>query len=127
MKDRVALNVQRDAETRRVVSEALSMFSPGFHVTSARDLDTATEWMAVLEPDLVVLGSDVDELTMIVDWLAEHDVDLGEILVIGSDRVASELGAQASIEDPLRLPDLISTVSRIVEESVGPAAAGADR
>lgn len=119
MTDRIALIVQRDPETRRVVSEALSMFTPGYHVTTASDLATATDWMVVLEPDLVVLGSDVDELAAIADWMAANEVDVDITLVVGSSGTAEELGAMASVDDPLQLSELMSTVHQIAEDPPG--------
>jgi DNA-binding response OmpR family regulator len=119
--NRIALNIQRDAETRRVVSEALSTFSPGFHVTSASDLDTATEWMVVLEPELVVLGSDIAELEAITAWMAENDVDQSITLVVGSTSDADELGAAASVDNPLALGELMNTVRRVAADVAGPA------
>jgi DNA-binding response OmpR family regulator len=120
MNDRIALVVQRDAETRSVVSEALSMFSPGYHVTTASDLATATDWMVVLEPDLVVLGSDVDELSAITEWLAANEVDIDTTVVVGSSGDAEQLGALACVHSPLQLSELMSTVNQVAGNTVSP-------
>jgi len=56
---RSALVIHSDERQLRFACDALVMFNPGYRVSTARDLETASDWLEMLTPDLVVLEASI--------------------------------------------------------------------
>ena len=54
-----ALVVDDDEEVLVFAAEALSSFSPGFDVATARDLEAAVLWLDVFAPDILLLNPEL--------------------------------------------------------------------
>jgi len=126
MTDRVALIVHSSPAARRVLSDALIMFSPGYHVATARDLSSATEWLTAAHPDLVVIDGRAFGSASLAEWVVSNRLDPAKTLIIGEETPTPELLGAAIVDDPVHLPDLLAAV-RDLTAATGDTGPGAQR
>lgn len=79
-----ALVIDGDDRRRRLACEALTLFRPGFQVSSARDLDTATAWVAAVDPDLIVIDPGVATVEELASWWVTHDIGKRRVVLHGA-------------------------------------------
>jgi DNA-binding response OmpR family regulator len=113
MPDRVALIVHSDPSLRRMLSDALSMFSPGYRVTTASNFDRATEWLDVLDPDLVVVEGGTNDPSALSTWAAAHQLEPPRLLLLMAPNASPSIPGAAIVKDPLDLPELMGEVRRM--------------
>ncbi|MCL1594645.1 MAG: hypothetical protein M3132_09865 [Actinomycetia bacterium] len=123
---RTALVIDCDEKRLRLVCDALVMFRPGFRVSTARDLQSAGDWLDTLSPDLVILDGSIAPADMLGDWADQHRLDATRTVILGpASPAVKALGAQ-SVPSPMILPEFMETVRTIARRSdqttVGPMA-----
>ena len=110
---RSALVIHRDRKQLRFACEALVMFRPGYRVSTASDLDSASDWLEALTPDLVVLESSITDPDTLCRWAIEHGLERRRTVMYG--RVAPEVDelGSATVPEPVKLPEFLATVRAV--------------
>lgn len=107
-----ALIVYRDEAVLALTTEALTVFRPGFRVATARDLETAEEWIGSLDDVIVFLDSSLFANVSLEAWLDDVGLDrLRMVLLVPAE--APEITGPRDLDlvvlrEPLRVPDLLA-------------------
>jgi DNA-binding response OmpR family regulator len=114
---RSALVIHSDERQLRFACDALVMFNPGYRVSTARDLETASDWLEMLTPDLVVLEASIADPDVLCGWAKQHSLDTDRTILFGSaSPLVSDLGS-VTATDPVKLPDFMATVRTIADHT----------
>lgn len=118
MTHRTAMIVHTDEPTRRLVSRALSVFSPAYQVVTADTLSSASHWIDTMRPDLLLLMGDGDHLEESMAWAHRHTVDPSRVILIGPSEPPSECRAGATVPEPVNLAPLLAAVRLMSDSSL---------
>lgn len=109
-----ALVIDGDPHRRRLACEALTMFQPGFKVSSASGLEAASQWLEAVEPDLVVIDSSVAPADDLADWWTAHKIDARATVIFGEPPIS--VGPHSAIVDgSAGLSTLMETVQSTMD------------
>lgn len=103
---------------------ALSMFRPGYRVSSTGDLATATEWLAALEPDLVVLDSELAAPDVLAAWHRDQNLDPRRTVILGQASEVVAARASVILPEPVTLPMLMDAVRSVATGTGHPSNSG---
>jgi len=118
---RSALVIHSDENQLRFACEALAIFRPGFRVRTAGDLETASDWLNTLTPDLVILEASIAGPGTLKRWALKHNLDPQRTMIFGVGSSKVEKLGSASVREPVKLPAFMSTVRGIVAPARDPA------
>ena len=114
---RSALVIHSDERQLRFACDALVMFSPGYRVSTARDLDAASDWLEILTPDLVVLESSIADADTLCGWAQRHSLDTDRTILFGrAAPLVGDLGSAtvgAASTESVKLPEFMASVRTI--------------
>lgn len=109
-----ALVIDGDQRLLGFIADALATFEPGFRVATCADVDAADRRIAMMDPDLVVLRTDVLNGPWWPEWSSRQGIGPERVLAIG-DTQGPVLAAQ-SLPEPIRLSSLLEAASAIISE-----------
>lgn len=114
---RTAIVVHDDEPTRRLISRALSVFTPSYQVITADTLSSASQWIHMARPDILLLMGSDEHLEESTVWAHRHAVDPSLVILIGADDVPAEFRAAARVSEPVHLAALLAAVERLTDRS----------
>lgn len=91
------------------------MFQPGYRVSSAETLESATVWVETINPDLIVIDPSVAPASDFGSWWIDHDLGARHTLVYEGAPADINLG-----EAIVHAPAGLSAFMRAVRECVDP-------
>ncbi len=114
---RHALVVSERESLKRVVTQGLTIFRPGFHVASASDLATAREWLDSLDDPILVIDAGVSDEWVVGEWLTENGIPAERVVLIDDNDRGWPQGPNGitRLRGPLRLSVLLTSVSALAE------------
>jgi hypothetical protein len=114
MMGRKAIVVHADEGTSRLVSSGLRVFRPGYQVATAKTLSRASDWLRDQPLDLVLVELNGHEPAQIAEWAEVNHVDVGDIVLMGSDRSRSaDIPFGGELPTGFDLSDLLILVRRM--------------
>jgi len=116
---RSALVIHSDEKQLRFACDALVMFHPGYRVNTASDLATASDWLEILTPDLVILEASIADPDVLDGWAERHSIDTDRTILFGNafdDERPVSVGS-VTIAEPVKLPDFMATVRTIANRT----------
>jgi CheY-like chemotaxis protein len=117
MTHRTAMVVHNDEPTRRLISRALSVFTPAYQVTTADSLSSASQWIDTAPPDLLLLMGDDEHVEESTTWAQHHAVDPSRVILVGADDIPTEFPATARVSEPVHLAALLGAVHQLTDQS----------
>lgn len=115
-----ALVVHGDPGRKRFICGALSMFRPGYRVSSTADLRTASEWLATLKPDLVILDADLAPADELVRWHTSQGLDPQTTIILGESPDVISGRASLVLPQSVTLPVFMTAVRRVATVDAWP-------
>jgi len=112
---RTALVIHSDDNYRRMIGDALVMFRPGYRVSTASDLATASDWLNAMTPDLIVIEGSITGPDELDAWASVQAIDPARVIALGP--TDAQIGAQASaiVAQPVSVPNLLSAVHATID------------
>ncbi|MCZ6457056.1 MAG: Gfo/Idh/MocA family oxidoreductase [Actinobacteria bacterium] len=116
---RRAIVIDPDESVRAFVAQALSVFEPGFDVTTASDVEEAAEWIGAFTPDLLIISSDHDPIGLegfVERVLAAPESSDCRVITIGSRDLSGANRRHATLSSRVGVTELIDTVRAVFDE-----------
>lgn len=117
MTDRVAMVVHRDEVTRRLVSRALSVFSPAHDVITADTLASASQWIDTAKPDVVLLMGDDEHIEASTTWVRQHAVSPSRVILIGANGMPGDFRGSVGVSEPVEVAALLAAVRQLADSA----------
>ena len=113
MNRRVAIVVHNDEPTRRLISRALSVFSPAYEVITADTLSSASQWIDTARPDLLLLMGDDEHVEESTSWAQRHAVDPSLVILVGADDEFAKSRAMTGVAEPVHVAALLAAIHQL--------------
>ncbi len=107
-----ALVIDGDHYLLGFIADGLATFQPGFRVATCADVDAADRRIALMNPDLVVLRTDVLTGPWWPEWSQRNGIGPDRVIAIGEP--PSPMLAAHTLPEPVRLSDLLAAAKEVV-------------
>lgn len=122
-----ALVIHSDTRRLRFACDALTMFRPGYRVSTCDNLEEAAEWVEALGPDMVVLEGAIAPANELEDWVGEHVSSHSAVLVLADGTDGLQIPRATIVPSTVNLPELMLHVRRIADDRAALSSAPGSR